>query len=71
MAALRIQDANTALIVTVAAGAMENVLGLVFWQIAPTATVAQMINAVFVVNDAVMSNARLLINLKPYLVLIH
>ena len=65
------QDANTVLIVTVAAGATENVLGLVFWKIARTATVAQMINAVFVVNDAVMSNARLLINLKPYLVLIH
>ena len=57
MAALRIQDANTVLIVTVAAGAMENVLGLVFWKIARTAMVAQMINAVFVVNDAVISNA--------------
>ena len=70
MAALRIQDANTVLIVTVAAGAMENVLGLVFWKIARTATVAQMINAVFVVNDVVISNAQRLINLKPYLVLI-
>ena len=65
------QDANTVRIVTVVSGAMKNVLGLVFWKIARTAMVAQMINAVFVVNDAVMSNARLLINLKPYLVLIH
>ena len=64
------QDANTVRIVTVLAGAMENVMGLVFWKIARTATVAQMISAVFVVNDAVISKARLLINLKPYLVLI-
>ena len=61
------QDANTVRIVTVLAGAMENVMGLVFWKIARTATVAQMISAVFVVNRT--PNARLLINLKPDIVL--